>query len=184
MCIRDRTHTNFEFIIVDDGSDDGCSEIISGYAKDDNRIKPIYRNRNFNLKSGAQARHAGIDIATGDYIAAMDSDDVALHNRLEEQLQYIKAEGLDACGGQAMAFGDSNGAIWFARSHSGIERELIFRVGILHPTMLIRAEFMRATRYNEDICHDDYEWQVRASGTGRLGNLDRVVLQHLSLIHI
>jgi len=173
-----QTHDNVEFIIVDDGSDDECPGIIADYATKDRRIKPLYRQRNPHLLSGAQARHAGIAIAEGEYIAAMDSDDIALPDRIAMQLAYMQAHQLDACGGQAEVFGASEGSIWFPETAIAIDHELVFRVAMLHPTMIVKADFMREVRYNEDVGHDDYEWQTRATQLGKLGNINQTVLRH------
>lgn len=69
--ILNQTHTNLEIILIDDGSPDNCGKICDEYAKRDNRIKVIHK-QNGGLSS---ARNAGLDIATGDYIAFVDSDD-------------------------------------------------------------------------------------------------------------
>lgn len=66
-----QTFTNFELILVDDGSPDGCPEICDNYASQDTRIKVLH------LQNGgvSKARNAGLDAATGEYIAFCDSDD-------------------------------------------------------------------------------------------------------------
>ena len=69
--IINQTYKNLEIILVDDGSPDNCGKICDEYAKKDNRIKVIHKE-NGGLSS---ARNAGLDIATGDYIGFVDSDD-------------------------------------------------------------------------------------------------------------
>lgn len=66
-----QTYKNLEIILVDDGSPDKCPLICDEYAQKDSRIKVIHKE-NGGLSS---ARNAGLDIATGDYIAFVDSDD-------------------------------------------------------------------------------------------------------------
>lgn len=75
-----QTYSNLEIILVDDGSDDGCSIICDEYRKLDNRIKVIHK-KNEGLSS---ARNAGLDIATGSLISFVDSDDYLELNMLEE----------------------------------------------------------------------------------------------------
>jgi len=173
-----QTHTEFEFIIVDDGSQDESPNIIAQFAAQDRRIKPIFRTRDPETKTGAQARHEGIAIAKGNYIAAMDGDDVALHDRLAVQVKAMRDRNLDLCGGQAKTIGAHEGTIWFPESAEAIDRELVFRVGLLHPTFMAKTEFMRRLPYREDIAHEDYEFLVRASQAGRLGNTPETVLQY------
>lgn len=74
-----QTYTNLEIILVDDGSPDKCGEISDEYAEKDSRIKVIHR-KNGGLSA---ARNSGLDIATGDYVMFVDSDDY-IHPRMME----------------------------------------------------------------------------------------------------
>lgn len=76
-----QTYTNLEIILVNDGSPDNCGAICDAYAKQDARITVIHKE-NGGL---SDARNAGLDICTGDYIAFVDSDDV-IHPRFIEVL--------------------------------------------------------------------------------------------------
>ena len=69
--IINQTYKNLEIILVNDGSTDGCGNICDEYAKRDNRIKVIHK-KNGGL---SDARNAGMNIALGDYIGFIDSDD-------------------------------------------------------------------------------------------------------------
>lgn len=69
--ILNHSFSDFELILVDDGSPDNCGEICDEYAKKDNRIKVIHK-KNGGL---SDARNAGIEIAEGKYLAFIDSDD-------------------------------------------------------------------------------------------------------------
>jgi len=82
--ILNQTFTNFEFIIVNDGSTDKSLEIIKSYA--DSRIV-IIDQENTGL---AKALNNGINIAKGKYIARMDADDISELNRLEVQFDYLE----------------------------------------------------------------------------------------------
>lgn len=77
--IINQTYKNLEIILVDDGSPDNCVKICDEYAKKDNRIKVIHKE-NGGLSS---ARNAGLDIATGEYISFIDSDDYVAENFIE-----------------------------------------------------------------------------------------------------
>lgn len=66
-----QTYTNWELIMVDDGSKDDSATIIDSMAKQDNRIVAIHQA---NVGAG-EARNTGIDVATGDYAVFLDSDD-------------------------------------------------------------------------------------------------------------
>lgn len=69
--IISQTYKNLEIILVDDGSPDNCPRICDEYAQKDDRIKVIHK-QNGGL---SDARNAGIDVASGEYIAFVDSDD-------------------------------------------------------------------------------------------------------------
>jgi glycosyltransferase involved in cell wall biosynthesis len=174
-----QTYPDFELVIVDDGSLDASRGIAAAAAARDPRIKLLALDPDPALTSAARAANAGIEIARGDWIARFDADDICLPHRLERQMAFLEASGLDGCGGLAEAFGGEARDYWFPESHEGIERELIFRVGILHPTLVARAGLMRRIPYLKGASFEDYEWMVRAvAGGARFGNLQEVVLRH------
>lgn len=80
--ILGQTFRDFELILVDDGSPDGCPAICDEYAKMDSRVKVIHKE-NGGLSS---ARNAGLDVAKGKYIAFVDSDDW-IHPEMSETMQ-------------------------------------------------------------------------------------------------
>lgn len=86
-----QTYEDLEVILVDDGSTDGSSAICDEYAQTDTRIKVIHK-KNGGLSS---ARNAGIEIASGEYIAFVDSDDYILPNMYEKMLLEMKASESD-----------------------------------------------------------------------------------------
>ena len=88
--IRNQTHSNLEIILVDDGSPDGCGAICDEFAKKDSRIRVIHKE-NGGL---SDARNAGIEVAKGDYLAFVDSDDWLEPDAFEAMLAL--AEKYDA----------------------------------------------------------------------------------------
>ena len=81
-----QTYTNWEMVIVDDCSTDGTYEIIKKYADTDNRIK--YHQLSHN-SGAAVARTTAMELASGDYLAFLDSDDLWDPKKLELQLQFM-----------------------------------------------------------------------------------------------
>ena len=69
--IINQTYRNIEIILVDDGSPDNCGKICDEYAKKDSRVKVIHK-KNGGL---SDARNKGTEVATGEYIMYVDSDD-------------------------------------------------------------------------------------------------------------
>ncbi len=86
--ILQQTFTDFEFLIVDDGSTDGSLAIIQDYAEHDSRIRILQLPVN---KGEAIARNTGIAQASGKLITGIDSDDISLPQRLEKQVAYLEA---------------------------------------------------------------------------------------------
>lgn len=86
--ILKQTYKDFEFIIIDDGSNDGSSDIIQYYAKHDRRIIYIQKE-NSGL---ADSLNIGIEMSKGKWIARIDCDDISEPNRLEQQLSYAEKD--------------------------------------------------------------------------------------------
>ncbi|MDR1460052.1 MAG: glycosyltransferase [Campylobacteraceae bacterium] len=89
--IINQTYKNLEIILVDDGSPDNCGKICEEYAKKDNRIRVVHKS-NGGLSS---ARNAGLDIANGEYIAFVDSDDYIAENMYEDLINIARKEMSD-----------------------------------------------------------------------------------------
>ena len=71
--VLEQTYTNWEHLLIDDCSSDNSAEVIKDFSKNDPRIKLISLSEN---RGAAVARNVGVDKASGDYIAFIDSDDV------------------------------------------------------------------------------------------------------------
>lgn len=88
-----QSYSDFELILVDDGSPDNCGNICEEYAAKDKRIRVIHKE-NGGL---SDARNAGLGIANGEYIAFVDSDDWVATNYLETLLKVIELTDSDIC---------------------------------------------------------------------------------------
>lgn len=91
--IRNQTYKNIEIILVDDESPDNCSQICDNYAKIDNRIKVIHK-KNAGL---GLARNSGLDAATGEFVAFVDSDDYISLDRFDSMIKLIYESNSDVC---------------------------------------------------------------------------------------
>lgn len=89
--VVNQTYRNLEIILVDDGSPDGCGKICDEYAARDGRVKVIHQE---NAGPGA-ARNAGLDIATGEYISFVDSDDWVTSDMAEYAVKLAASENAD-----------------------------------------------------------------------------------------
>ena len=84
--VLNQTYKNLEIILIDDESQDRCPEICDQYAQKDERIKVIHQKNG----GAANARNHGLDMATGEYICFIDSDDKIEKNYVEKLLGAIK----------------------------------------------------------------------------------------------
>lgn len=82
--VLNQTYKNFELILVDDKSPDKSPEICDNFAQEDDRIKVVHKPKNEGL---GFARNTGLDIASGDYIYFMDSDDYIEPQLLEKAIK-------------------------------------------------------------------------------------------------
>lgn len=132
--ILNQTYTNFECILVDDGSPDNCPTICDEYSKIDSRIKVIHKS-NGGLSS---ARNAGLDICQGEYVCFIDSDDWIADNYLKELYNSIKTYNADIaiCG---MVTIDENN-------------------NIVQPTELSNNIFSREDILKKLICENSFEY--------------------------
>tara|TARA_R110002049_G_scaffold3795_5_gene27656 strand:- start:134769 stop:135725 length:957 start_codon:yes stop_codon:yes gene_type:complete len=84
-----QTYTNWECIVVDDGSTDKTNIVLAAYCEKDKRFKYLKRPDNYK-KGGNGARNYGFEISKGDYINWFDSDDIMHPEKLEIQYNLIK----------------------------------------------------------------------------------------------
>jgi glycosyltransferase involved in cell wall biosynthesis len=169
-----QTHGNLEFIVTDDGSSDESASIIRSRAAGDARIRPLFRTH-----SGiGGADNAGVRAARGEWIARMDQDDIALPERLEVQLAYMRETGADICGSLAESFGTEKKLYWFPESHEGIRRALLIYIAVLQPTVLMKARILKDNPYDERTYAADYELWTRLVPVCRMANVPRVLLKY------
>ncbi len=149
--ILNQTYTDFEFIIIDDYSNEETQEFLKTFT--DSRIQ-IHRNpENQGL---TKSLNNALSYAKGTYIARMDSDDISLPNRFETQIRYMEAHPeCGVCGSLVEMYGAS--FKYWTRYSSDHEikrvRMLFYNAGIVHPTAFIRRSVMDENniRYRENI---------------------------------
>ena len=112
-----QTYSNIEIILVDDESPDNCPEICEQYARRDDRIVVIHK-KNGGL---SDARNAGIEKASGDYIFFLDSDDYVEINLIERLILEAQNNESDVviCGYYADSV-DSNETLLSSKNYKGI----------------------------------------------------------------
>lgn len=176
-----QSHDSLELIIVDDGSGDEFSKIYEKCAERDSRIKIV---RGGHLGSAA-ARNLGIRHSRGEFIATMDSDDIALPERLSIQVSYLNANPQVVCVGADHEIIDDRDrfltALRLPKGNSEIQRVMLEGHGSLcHPATLIRAEALRSVGgYDEEFAAaSDIDMLLKLGELGELENLPEVLLKY------
>lgn len=105
--IINQTYSSWEFIICDDGSDDGTWDVIQSYKQ--KHLEKIITLRNKENRKQAFSRNRCIQRAKGTYIALMDADDLCDPSRLKKQVDYLETHPEISFVGTAMTIFDENG---------------------------------------------------------------------------
>jgi glycosyltransferase involved in cell wall biosynthesis len=177
---------DFEFLIVDDGSNDGSSEILDTYAARDRRIR-IIRQENRGLIASLNRL---LDEARAPLIARMDGDDISLPLRFERQIAFLEAHPDHGVVGSWSRDIDASG-----RTRAGEFREpptsheaLVARADkgplLAHSSVMMRSEVVRqAGGYRAAFRHcEDYDLWLRLSERTKLCSLpERLLLYRHSL---
>ena len=136
--ILNQTFTDFEFIIIDDGSTDNTVNIINSYQ--DKRIRLVQNEKNLGV---AETLNKGIVLSRGQYIARMDSDDVSLPTRFARQVDYMDSHpDCLICGSRVELFGAITGQSQQPISNEDIKASLLFSSPFAHPTVMMRSDFV------------------------------------------
>ena len=188
--ILSQTYEDFEFIIIDDGSTDNSLKVIQSYQ--DARIRVIWGKGNRKL---VPALNDGIQSARGKYLARMDSDDISLPMRFEEQIKYMEEHpSVDVCGTYFRTIGLAVDYVQrYPFDNEDIKMAMIFFCPLAHPTVMIRRStmFEKGLSYDKEFSYaEDYELWSRMSAVGcNFHNIPRVLLRyrmsesHISSVH-
>ena len=170
-----QTFKDFEFLIVDDGSDDDSVEIVKSYH--DDRIRLIENTHDY-----IGSLNILLDKARGKYIARMDADDIMRYNRLSIQYKFLENEkNIDIVCGEIEYLGNEKRTI--VAKEFEVTLDAISGGNIIpHPTVMMRTNSIREKnlRYNpEYIFAEDYNLWVDALIAGlRIIKLSQVLISY------
>ncbi len=174
--ILNQTFTNYEFIILNDGSLDASLRIIESYQ--DSRIIVVNRER----KGLIASLNEGVRIAKGKYIARMDADDISSKFRLEKQIDFMRNKDLDMCGTFITTFTKPNGyenKVTYPKKDNEIKFSLMFSCPFAHPSVIIKRSILASIKYKNYKHAEDYKlWTDMALMSCRLGNFDEGLLKY------
>jgi len=174
--ILNQTFTDFEFLIVNDGSTDKSEEIINSYK--DSRIRLVNNEMN---KGVVFSLNKGLDLAKGKYVVRMDNDDISLPKRLETQVEFMKKHPeIGVAGAWAKTIGNKNKK--YIKTYFNIEKikaNLLFGTSVIHPSVIIDKERINKynLRYSENCRYaEDYDLWSRSIKYFSITNINKVLL--------
>lgn len=180
--ILSQTFDDFELVIIDDGSTDDSLRIIKKYAERDQRIR-FFSRENRGL---SRTRNELLAHSLGEYIAPMDSDDIALPDRLKLQVEALGDLPDVVCIGGAYQIMDDAGRLlvkYFAMPETDAEIQKLQLAGhcALHQpcVMFRRSMALMVGGYDESLRYcEDFDLWLRLGEVGRLMNLKQAVLKY------
>lgn len=173
-----QTFTDFEFLIIDDGSTDESVAIIQGFQ--DTRIRLVHNGTNLGLVGSL---NKGLGLARGAYIARMDADDISRAERLACQVSFMDENPMvGVCGSWVQFFPKANNKIWkLPESLEEIRCWQFHTVGVAHPSVLMRRQFFvnHGLLYDPQYRHiEDFELWGRAIRHMDFANIQKVLLDY------
>jgi len=170
--VLDQTYSNWELLVVDDGSTDKTADVVRQFAARDSRVKYIFQQNGRQAK----ARNTGIAQSSGTLLAFLDSDDLWLPEKLERQLQTLDATNVDVVYSNGLVIyepGATPGSTDFPVVAGTVEGHRMFDLLLLMnfipaQSVVVRSEILRdAGPFDESysVC-EDYELWLKLAAHG------------------
>ena len=171
--ILNQTFKEFEFLIIDDGSYDETSEIVSRFK--DSRIKYFLR-KHFGFSNAA---NFGLNLANNEYIARMDADDLALPERLQVQVDFLnKHPEYDVISCWYALFSKKNISYLVKTpiSHNNIIDRLALHSDICHPGVVFSKRTIHTLGGYKNKTREDYDLWLRIKDKVKFYNIPEVLM--------
>ncbi|OHA18448.1 MAG: hypothetical protein A2664_00700 [Candidatus Taylorbacteria bacterium RIFCSPHIGHO2_01_FULL_46_22b] len=179
LSILKQTFTDFELIIINDGSTDQTLSVAKSFT--DPRIKIIDNKQNSGLVA---VRNQAIKAAQGKYIAWLDSDDIALPKRLEKQVVFMDRHPDQGLLGTAVALIDESGKRTGVRWKNKTPAEEMLVVMLFHncftqSSVMIRKSAIPQDGYREGFAPaEDYDLWIRIAENWKCSNLPEILTEY------
>jgi len=186
--VLDQTFTNFELLVIDDGSTDRTLEVLSSFS--DPRLRII----RFPVHRGlVTALNTGIGESRSEFIARMDADDICMPQRFERQVAFLRAHPqIGLCGTWIRSFGDVTLEFRPPIKPEAVRARLFFGWAMGHPSIMMRRDCLKqhGLLYDGNFRHvEDFDFFIRAAEVTNLANVPEVLLharvhpQEVSVVH-
>ncbi len=174
--ILNQTYSNFEFLIINDGSTDESEKIIRSYI--DPRIVYLQNDRNRGL---VYTLNFGINAAKGEYIARMDADDISEPTRFERQIEvFTNDPEIGLCGTWAKIIGSIK-RLHVEINHEKIRCKLIFKNQFIHSSIMFnREQFLSKSLIykKENYPAEDYALWIDSSYKIKMVNIPEYLIKY------
>ncbi len=179
--ILSQSYKNFEFIIINDGSNKNTKKILELNKLQDKRIKVIINKKRIGL---TKSLNIAIKISKGEYIARQDSDDISYFKRFEEQLNFFKKnKKVIMCGTNGILI-DNNGSFLkniknLENNYEKIKKKLIYENQFIHSSVMVKRNYLLEVKgYDEKFKYaQDYDLWCRLSIRGFLTNINKILVK-------
>lgn len=177
--ILGQTFKDFELLAINDGSTDKSRDILASFS--DQRLKIVDNNGNFGL---VYTLNRGIELAQSVYIARMDSDDIAISNRLALQVRYLDNNRNVALIGGSAEFIDCNNKPFMLCKTPQTQDEILTTIFstncFIHPSVMFRTNIVRDLGgYSGEALHaEDYDLWLRIIEHYDVANLSAILVQY------
>jgi len=175
--ILSQTYSDFEFIIINDGSSNNAQEVILSY--DDSRIVYVKNEQNIKL---IKTLNKGLKLARGEYIVRMDSDDISVENRIEKSVEFMD-KNPDVAAASSYAIGTPRKLKFMLPEQNEVIKPFLRYVAncIMHPAIIIRSCVLKKNNlcYDENYPHnEDYKLWISINEHAKLANIPEFLLIH------
>lgn len=173
--VLDQSFSQYELLVIDDGSTDNTAEIVQEISKRDGRLRYVRQETNLGLQ---QTLNNGLRLAKGHYIARLDDDDVWIDkDKLKIQVEFLDRHPTHVLVGTGHIFVDETGKElhrFMPPSTDPEIRKIILRDNVfLHSAVMYRRDIvLQVGGYNYERLHgDDYDLWLKLGTIGKLANL-------------
>lgn len=146
--------SNWELIVIDDGSQDGTQQIVADFTRKDPRVRLMVNEENMGV---AKSRNRGLDVCCGEYVALLDSDDYWQPNMLEKMIACAQSTQADIIYCSYAIVDENRKKIcndFIVPEETSFERSMVRSV-ITCSTVLLTKKIAKAHRFPTDIYHED-----------------------------
>lgn len=185
--VSNQTFGDFELVVIDDGSNDGSTQILQDFAAHETRMRLITRENRGLIAT----RNELLEVSRGELLAWMDSDDSSLPHRLDQQVAVFRRDSELVCLGSAAQCVDPEGHYlkierWPVDAEQIIQAQLEGGAMRFPTTMMRRSHALRVGWFREPFkIGEDLDFLLRLSQYGKMANLPDVLYlyrQHVASV--